>query len=137
MQFTTFASEEERREQINRRLTILVKDMEDRNWPWRKNMDRSPSPGSDRNRDRIADLDALSAVGPEQNDWKLWPSRGPVKPAAPGSARPTPPPSRPASARYQRPDGKILDSTRPSSAGGIRPSSAGGTRGKQEKLPPT
>lgn len=42
--FEGYVRQEEQRTVYNKRLEFLVKDMEDRNWPWRPNMDRSNSP---------------------------------------------------------------------------------------------
>lgn len=42
--FEGYVRQEEQRTAYNKRLEFLVKDMEDRNWPWRPNMDRSNSP---------------------------------------------------------------------------------------------
>lgn len=43
-EFEGYVRQEEQRTVYNKRLEFLVKDMEDRNWPWRPNMDRSNSP---------------------------------------------------------------------------------------------
>lgn len=42
--FEGYVRQEDQRTIYNKRLEFLVKDMEDRNWPWRPNMDRSNSP---------------------------------------------------------------------------------------------
>lgn len=142
VEFTNFASAEEQRENVTRRLTALVKDLEDRNWPWRKFMDRSPSPGASQ-RDLAQERDIDSPIGKEPDDWKLWKAGTGFGPksaqSAPGSAKPTPPSSRPASARYRRPSATAIDNKpaaiRPNSAGGN--SSAGGNRSKHDRLPPS
>eukprot|EP00930_Biecheleria_cincta_P025475 TRINITY_DN18140_c0_g1_i1.p1 TRINITY_DN18140_c0_g1~~TRINITY_DN18140_c0_g1_i1.p1 ORF type:complete len:273 (+),score=51.68 TRINITY_DN18140_c0_g1_i1:67-885(+) len=43
-EFEGYVRQEDQRAVYNKRLEFLVKDMEDRNWPWRPNMDRSSSP---------------------------------------------------------------------------------------------
>merc|ERR1712176_1211540 len=123
--FANFASSDEQRESANRRLLVVVKDMEDRIWPWRPNMDRSQSPPPCEERaNRRRELETsreLDASGQDVGERKLWPSRGQVKAQGESPTKPTPPSSRPASAPFRRPvpstttDGKKL-SSRPSSA---------------------
>jgi len=136
--FETYVNNEREREVFSRRLEILVKDMESRNWPWRPNMDRSPSPPRETSAPTSVALGgAGGATAPagvyEVNDWRPWPTNGPV--------RPTPPSSRPSSARSRRPPPGIENTTyRSASTSGmssagsglavarVRPSSARGPR---------
>merc|ERR1712139_257059 len=131
--FDTWVSCETARETYTRRLEWLVRDMEGRVWPWRPNMDRSNSPP--RNEDAIGQwnfvnfADDVNELMPPQSSgiMKASPdtSHGPTPPL---SARPTPPTSRPSSARFRGRDPGRANPNPPaatsSAAGRIRPSSA-------------
>lgn len=101
--FNDYLAIESERETFMRRYEYLVKDMEARMWPWRPGMDRSesPPPKEDRESYRNEPFDTRSP-------WMVWPAGRSLK-ATPStsigsySARPTPPTSRPSSARYGRP----------------------------------
>jgi hypothetical protein len=122
--FQSFVDLQGQRDAYTRRLELLLKDIEDRVWPWRKKMekDRSPSPPAD----GISPLatydpfDRSNSPPPahgERPEWLPWPPRGPCTstsrtspptsagPSAAPSARPTPPTSRPSSARFRGRDG--------------------------------
>lgn len=126
--FESYVLNETQREVYTRRLEFVVKDMEARVWPWRPNMDRtdspppredrSPPPREDRSppprEDRIAAWQVASGLdgqteaswpaGSQQRGWEestegfIMASPGPSPPV---SARPTPPTSRPSSARFR------------------------------------
>lgn len=122
--FSGYVSQENQRETYTKRLEILVKDMEGRNWPWRPNMDRSPSPNSASIAwaSHNSSHDAIRAIHDE--DWRPWSTSGPVKPS--------PPSSRPSSARYKREQATkapaACSAGSGASAARSRPSSARGRR---------
>lgn len=109
-QFTNYVAAENERETFTRRLEVLVKDLESRNWPWRTHMDRGGSPDAH-------DSGAVRSASPNLRDpakycgelapqeagpWRPWPTRGPLRPVPPTS-RPSPPSSLPTSRTSSRP----------------------------------
>lgn len=114
-QFAKYVTEEKEKDILTRRLEVLVKDLESRNWPWRPHMDRGGSPGPDdsgavRSHSPTSRDPAKHCVEGQDAGWRPWPTRGMIRPVPPTS-RPSPPTSMPSS----RP------SSRPSSAGRRRP----------------
>jgi hypothetical protein len=105
LDFENYVNKENTREEYIRRLEAMVADMEKRVWPWRPNMDRSASPPP--REERMATWQPANADGSARPDWMPWatygktmsPTASTVAPSPPISARPTPPTSRPSSAR--------------------------------------
>jgi len=71
---------EQQRTAYNRRLEFLVKDMEERNWPWRPNMDRSNSPHVKLLRGTAPTNDGPSQEMIDEGLSKLWLSNGQSRP---------------------------------------------------------
>lgn len=151
----TYCRNDEQQKAYILRLEMLCKDMEGRVWPWRPNMDRSKSPP--RYEDEMVAVPQYNAPG-EKNEWLPWPPNGPVKPdktltrtasparSPPASVQPTPPSSRPSSARYRgrEPANSKLGFSRADSnpvgsacavAKGARPSSAQSHRSYASSVP--
>lgn len=101
-----YCSNDEQQKTYIQRLELLCKDMEGRVWPWRPNMDRSKSPPP--REEEIVTWQQGNAFG-DKTGWLPWPPSGPVKISRnispgrtpPSSVQPTPPSSRPSSARYR------------------------------------
>jgi hypothetical protein len=105
-EFDIYCRNDEQQKNYIQRLEMLCKDLEARVWPWRPNMDRSKSPPP--REDELVVWQPSNAVG-ERAEWMPWPANKEVKagrPMSPGrtppcSVQPTPPSSRPSSARYR------------------------------------
>lgn len=119
-QFAEYMIEEKEKDILTRRLEVLVKDLEGRNWPWRTHMDRGGSPGPDDSgavrsnspSSRDPAKHCVEMAGQDAGSWRPWPPRGTFRPVPPAS-RPSPttsmhssrPSSRPSSAGRRRPEG--------------------------------
>lgn len=136
--FRTYVEDQSQRDVYAKRLEFLVKDMEKRVWPWRPNMDRSQSPPP-----RQDFYDSTTQCLQDGNiEWLPWPSNGPVKTekcsgstsqvsphhSPPASARPTPPSSRPNSARFRGRDASAAGSAVAAVRGGVNPPAGASSR---------
>lgn len=156
--FDNYVGKENERELYTRRLEVLVKDIEQRVWPWRGKRDRSGSPppmtSDERGTGWRAMIDGsrsppLCALEQEINtddekkqlqgpSWMPWPTNGIVQakaspatshgPTPPPSARPTPPTSRPSSARFRGRDPGLERRGNLGAARPTRPTSAASAR---------
>eukprot|EP00440_Ansanella_granifera_P001454 gb/GFBE01001565.1/.p1 GENE.gb/GFBE01001565.1/~~gb/GFBE01001565.1/.p1 ORF type:complete len:331 (+),score=48.11 gb/GFBE01001565.1/:1-993(+) len=107
VEFQGYLNEEDKRDAYAHRLEVIVKDLEERTWPWRVRMDRSGSPngrGMERSPSPTQGEDLADGCNEqlrphEISRWRPWPTNGPVKPTAPLARGP----SRPSSARQHRP----------------------------------
>jgi len=67
-ELTDYVSKQTERDAVTLHLEAVVKDMADRLWPWRTNMDRSQSPPRE-------------AFNPQSQEWLPWPKSGAVRPS--------------------------------------------------------
>merc|ERR1719353_1703933 len=110
LDFENYSSAESQREAHTRRLEFLIKDMEERLFPWRPRMDRSSSPTRCEQRtDAVTYHMTAMQQSDDRAEWLPWPTGITVKaspstscaPSCRPTPRPTPPTSRPSSARFR------------------------------------